>query len=131
MVIFVAIALLMRLFILPVLPRLRFTLLTATLLFVLSLNHQAVATLRAPAGKTTHVGTTAKATVVKQKVSFEATASLGPWLAPAADAWLPVVEPVVWRRLVNQYTAPRPRPSAVPDLFRARLLLAALSPHAP
>jgi len=131
MVIFVAIAFLMRLFILPVLPRLRFALLTATLLFVLSLNHQAVATLRVPVGKTARVGATAKATVVKQKVTFEATASLGPWLAPAADVWLPASEPLIGLRLVSQYKAPRPRPCAVPDLFRARLLLAALSPHAP
>jgi len=121
----------MRLFSIPVLPRLRFALLTATLLFVLSLNHQAVATLRAPVGKTTRVGESPRATVVKQKVSFEATAALGPWLVPAVDAWLPEAEPLLWRRLANQYTVPRPRPSAVPDLFRARLLLAALSPHAP
>jgi len=121
----------MRLFIVPVLPRLRFALLTATLLFVLSLNHQAVATLRVPTGKMARVGATPRATVVKQKVTFEATASLGPWLMPADHAWLPTEEPLVWSRLASRYVAPRPRPSAVPDLFRTRLLLAALSPHAP
>ncbi|HEX8350581.1 MAG TPA: hypothetical protein VF598_11505 [Hymenobacter sp.] len=109
----------------------RFALLTATLLFVLSLNHQAVATLRVPAGKMTRVGTACRPTVVKQKVTFEATASLGLWLAPAVEAWLPAPEPSLWVWSVVDAAAPRARPSAVPDLFRTRLLLAALSPHAP
>jgi hypothetical protein len=114
------------------LPRLRFTLLTATLLFVLSLNHQAVATFRLPAGKGTHVGSGPKMAVVKQKVVFEATATVGAWLAPALEAWLPAPALPAW---LGQKPQPsgllRPRPSAIPDLFRARLLLAALSPQAP
>ncbi|RYU84244.1 hypothetical protein [Hymenobacter persicinus] len=118
-------------FITSFLPRLRFTLLTATLLFVLSLNHQAVATYRLPVGKTTHVGSGPKAAVVKQKVMFEATASLGAWLAPALEAWLPALELPTWLGQKLQPSVLRPRPSAVPDLFRARLLLAALSPQAP
>lgn len=113
------------------LPRLRFTLLTATLLFVLSLNHQAVATYRLPVGKATHVGSGPKMAVVKQKVTFEATASLGAWLAPALEAWAPAPVLPTWLGRPLQPSVLRPRPSAVPDLFRARLLLAALSPQAP
>ncbi|TGE27018.1 hypothetical protein [Hymenobacter metallicola] len=113
------------------LPRLRFTLLTATLLFVLSLNHQAVATFRIPVGKETRVGVGPKAAVVKQKVTLEATAPLGLWLAPAAEAWQPSIEPLVWPRPLGRTASLQPRPSAVPDLFRSRLLVAALSPHAP
>ncbi|UOQ72345.1 hypothetical protein [Hymenobacter cellulosilyticus] len=121
----------MSVFISHFLPRLRFTLLTATLLFVLSLNHQAVATYRVPVGKETRVGAGPKAALVKQKVLLEATAPLGLWLAPAADAWQPDFEPLVWPRLQQQAAILQPRPSAVPDLFRSRLLVAALSPHAP
>ncbi|GAA4005808.1 hypothetical protein GCM10022408_16960 [Hymenobacter fastidiosus] len=113
------------------LSRLRFTLLTATVLFVLSLNHQAVATFRVAVGKATHVGTGPKAAVVKQKVSFEATTSLAVWLAPAMEAWLPAPELPTWAGICRHSSVLRPRPSAVPDLFRARLLLAALSPQAP
>ncbi|QDA60858.1 hypothetical protein [Hymenobacter jejuensis] len=113
------------------LPRLRFAMLTATLLFVLSLNHQAVATFRVPVGKAAHVGAAPKAAVVKQKVTLEATAALAPWLAPAVEAWLPAPEPLTWAVAVRSQAAPRPRPCAVPDLFRSRLLLAALSPQAP
>lgn len=121
----------MSVFISHFLPRLRFTLLTATLLFVLALNHRAVATYRLPEGKVTRVGLGPKAALVKQKVTLEATAPLGVWLAPAADSWQPGFEPLTWPRPLRRLVAPRPRPSAVPDLFRSRLLLAALSPHAP
>jgi hypothetical protein len=121
----------MSVFISHFLPRLRFTLLTATLLFVLSLNHQAVATYRIPGGKETRVGAGPKMALVKQKVTLEATAPLGLWLAPAADVWLPGFEPLIWPRVQRRIAALQPRPSAVPDLFRSRLLIAALSPHAP
>ena len=121
----------MSVFISHFLPRLRFTLLTATLLFVLSLNHQAVATYRLPAGKETRVGAGPKAALVKKKVTLEATAPLGLWLAPAADVWQPGFEPLEWPRPLRRLAVLRPRPSAVPDLFRSRLLVAALSPHAP
>ncbi|QJX46007.1 hypothetical protein HMJ29_03265 [Hymenobacter taeanensis] len=114
-------------------PRLRFALLTATVLFVLSLNHQAVATLRViPAGKGTQVSAGPRAAVVKQRVTLEATSPLVFLLAPAADAWLPSPTPpttISWLRA--RLAEPQPRPSAVPDLFRSRLLVAALSPHAP
>ncbi|WP_141106566.1 hypothetical protein [Hymenobacter gelipurpurascens] len=114
-------------------PRLRFALLTATVLFVLSLNHQAVATLRmVPAGKATRVDAGPRAAVVKQRVTFEATSPLGVFLAPAVDAWFPLPVPQVgFHSLRALLVAPQPRPSAVPDLFRSRLLVAALSPHAP
>ena len=122
----------MSVFIAHFLPRLRFTLLTATLLFVLSLNHQAVATYRIPAGgKETRVGAGPKAALVKQKVLLEATAPLGLWLPPAADIWQPGFEALVWPRLRQRLVVLPPRPSALPDLFRSRLLLAALSPQAP
>lgn len=114
------------------LPRLRFTLLTATLLFVLSLNHQAVATLRLRDGsKVTRVGVSTRVAVVKQKVTFEGTAPLGLWLAPAAEVWLPAPTPLFSAFRTALAAVPRIRPSALPDFFRARLLRAALSPHAP
>ncbi|MCC2546818.1 hypothetical protein LJY25_10215 [Hymenobacter sp. BT175] len=111
----------------------RFTLLTATLLFVLSLNHQAVATLRLPSGKVTRVGQAPKVAVVKQKVMLEATASLALWVAPAAQAWLPETDFLagLLPRRVLAFSVARARPCALPNLFRTRLLIAALSPHAP
>ncbi|TGE19787.1 hypothetical protein [Hymenobacter elongatus] len=121
----------MSVFISTLFPRLRFTLLTATLLFVLSLNHQAVATFRTPVGKAARVGVGPKAAVVKQKVTLEATAPLALWLAPATDVWQPNHVALVWPRQARRIAVLRPRPSAVPDLFRSRLLVAALSPHAP
>ncbi|SNR43430.1 hypothetical protein SAMN06269173_102392 [Hymenobacter mucosus] len=103
------------------------------MLFVLSLNHQAVATLRVvPVGKGTRVDAAPRAAVVKQRVNLEATSPLGLFLAPAVDAWLPLPTPVVglgW--LPVRLAQLAPRPCAIPDLFRTRLLVAALSPHAP
>jgi hypothetical protein len=115
------------------LPRLRFALLTATVLFVLSLNHQAVATFRVPVGKTTRVGQPTKVTVVKQKVTLEAIGTLDLHTAPVADAWLPWPSTHSWLPAMRRALAvPRAlagiRPAAV---FRARLLVAALSPQAP
>ena len=115
------------------LPRVRFALLTATVLFVLSLNHQAVATFRVPAGETTRVGLPPRVAVVKQKVTLEATGPLVLHIAPALDAWLPWPTPQSWLQTVRRaLAAPRPlagiRPAAV---FRVRLLIAALSPQAP
>ncbi|WP_139925795.1 hypothetical protein [Hymenobacter sp. DG01] len=111
----------------------RFALLTATVLMVLGLNHQAVATLRVlPAGSATRVAAGPRAAVVKQRVTLEATSPLGFFVAPAADAWLPqpLELPVaLWSPACS--TGPRPLPSAVPDWFRVRLLVAALSPQAP
>lgn len=115
------------------LPRVRFALLTATVLFVLSLNHQAVATFRVPAGKTTRVGQPLRVSVVKQKVTLEATGPLVLHTAPELAAWLPWPATYSWLPAVRRaLTVPRPlagiRPAAV---FRARLLVAALSPQAP
>ena len=112
---------------------LRFALLTATLLFVLALNHQAVPTLRLQGGgKAARVGTSPRVAVVKKKVTFEGTNPLAIWLAPAAPAALPAPATLFRRLLELRATAaPRVRPGALPDLFRARLLGAALSPHAP
>ncbi|HEX8427762.1 MAG TPA: hypothetical protein VF639_15825 [Hymenobacter sp.] len=114
-------------------PRLRFALLTATMLFVLSLNHQAVATFRVPTGKSARIGLPAKVTVVKKKVTLEAIGTVDLQTAPQADAWLPWPAPYSWLPAMRRaLTVPRPllgiRPAAV---FRARLLVAALSPQAP
>ena len=115
------------------LPRLRFALITATLLMVLGLNHQAVATLRiVSTGHQTRVDATSRTAVVKQRVTLEATSPLSLYVAPAADAWLPmpvVLAAVQWQTACC--AGPQARPSAVPDIFRTRLLLAALSPQAP
>ena len=115
------------------LPRLRFALLTATVLFVLSLNHQAVATFRVPTSKTMRLGQPAKVAVVKQKVTLEAIGTLDLDMAPQADAWMPWPASHSWLPAIRRaLAAPRPlagiRPAAV---FRARLLIAALSPQAP
>ena len=112
----------------------RFTLLTATLLFVLSLNHQTVTTLRLQGGgKAAGVGTSLRVAVVKKKVTFEGTTSLAVWLAPTAPVALLPAPESMFRRLPALLTtaAPRVRPGALPHLFRAQLLRAALSPHAP
>ncbi|UYZ59012.1 hypothetical protein [Hymenobacter latericus] len=113
-------------------PRLRFSLIAATLLLVVGLNNQAVATFRVPVkAATTRVAGAPKGTVVKQKVTLEATAQLGPWLLPVAEAWEPVFPAQQARVVSQQAAAPAVRPCAVPDWFRTRLLVAALSPHAP
>lgn len=116
---------------LSLLAHLRFVLLAATLLFVLGLNHRAVATLQVPSGQMARVGATPKAAVVKQKVTLEGTTTLAVWLAPAAHAWFPASVPLTWPRLLAQTLKFAPQSGALPDLFRARLLLAALSPQAP
>ncbi|GAA4376514.1 hypothetical protein [Hymenobacter koreensis] len=122
------------LFLTAILPRLRFSLLAVTLLMVVGLNNQAVATFKAAPAKagTTRVSSVPKGTVVKQKVTLEATAPLGPWLVPTGDAWLPTLPASsVLPTFRPLPAAPQPRPCAVPDWFRTRLLEAALSPHAP
>ncbi|WP_375437597.1 hypothetical protein [uncultured Hymenobacter sp.] len=123
----------MLLLITKFLPRFRFALLTATMLFLLSLNHQAVATFRVPTGKTTRVGQPTKVAVVKQKVTLEAVGTVDLQTAPPTDAWLPGPAPYSWLPAMRRaLAASRPhlgiRPAAV---FRARLLIAALSPQAP
>jgi len=115
------------------LSRLRFALLTATVLFVLGLNHQTVTTFRVVPGKTTRVGLRPKAAVIKQKVNLEAVGPLVLHVAPAADAWLPYPTPQHWLPAVRRALAlPRPLAGIWPSaVFRARLLVAALSPQAP
>lgn len=120
------------LFLTTIFPRLRFSLLAATILLVVGLNNQAVATFRVAAkAGTTRVTGVPKGTVVKQKVMLEATSQLGPWLQPAAEAWEPAAPAATTRIAWHRAEAPAVRPSAVPDWFRTRLLEAALSPHAP
>ena len=64
---------------------LRFAWLAATVLLVLGLNQRAVSVLRLPEGKgETRLAAPPKATVVKQKVQFEATASAKYLVAPLA-----------------------------------------------
>ena len=116
-------------------PRLRLALLTLSVLMVVGLNHQTVATLRVlPAGSPApRAAISARTAVVKQRVNLEATSPLGALVAPAAaDAWLPLpirLPAAVWQAV--RLAGPRPRPSRLPGFFRARLLVAALSPQAP
>ena len=111
---------------------LRFALLAATVLLVLGLNQRAVSVLRLPVGK----GETriAKATVVKQKVLFEATAAVKYLVAPLAEAWLPTpTTATAWLPTLRRALAvPRLRAGIrTGEVFRARLLAVALSPQAP
>ena len=114
---------------------LRFAWLAATVLLVLGLNQRAVSVLRLPQG-TGRPGIVAppRATVVKQKVQFEATASLEHFVAPLGHAWLPL--PTLgsaWLPALRRAKAV-PRPLAgirAGEIFRARLLAVALSPQAP
>ena len=109
---------------------LRFALLAATVLLVLGLNQRAVSVLR-PVGKSQD-GIT-RATVVKQKVLLEATASVKHFMAPPLVAWLPAAVPGLWLPTLRQALAvPRLRAGIrMGTVFRARLLAVALSPQAP
>ena len=109
---------------------LRFALLAATVLLVLGLNQRAVSVLR-PVGKGEARFT--RATVVKQKVLLEATASLHHFGAPPLAAWLPLAVPGLWLPTLRQALAvPRLRAGIrMGAVFRARLLAVALSPQAP
>ncbi|MBF9223944.1 hypothetical protein [Hymenobacter ruricola] len=109
---------------------LRFALLAATVLLVLGLNQRAVSVLRPVGTGETRV---TRATVVKQKVLLEATASLKHFVAPPVVAWLPAAVPAVWLPGLRQRLAvPRPRAGIrAGEVFRARLLAVALSPQAP
>ena len=111
---------------------LRFALLAATVLLVLGLNQRAVSVLRLPVGKgETRV---AKATVVKQKVLFEATSAVKYLVAPLAETWLPTpTTATAWLPTLRRALAvPRLRAGIrAGEVFRARLLAVALSPQAP
>ena len=111
---------------------LRFALLAATVLLVLGLNQRAVSVLRLPMG--TGETRVAKATVVKQKVLFEATSATKFLAAPRAEAWLPIPPPATaWLPALRRALAvPRLRAGIrAGEVFRARLLAVALSPQAP
>ena len=109
---------------------LRFALLAATVLLVLGLNQRAVSVLR-PVGK--GEARFVRATVVKQKVLHEATASAKYLVAPPLAAWLPAAVPNLWLPTLRQALAvPRLRAGIrMGAVFRARLLAVALSPQAP
>ncbi|WP_126546857.1 hypothetical protein [Hymenobacter amundsenii] len=116
------------------LPRLRLAFVTLTVLMVLGLNHQSVATLRVvPAASTpARTAVAARTSVVKQRVNLEAIPILGTWLAPAATAWLPFpTELPTPRWALSRPAVSAPHLSSVPNFFRARLLRVALSPQAP
>ena len=113
---------------------LRFAWLAVSVLLVLGLNQRAVSVLRLPAGSgQTRYAAPPKATVVKQKVLLEATASSDHFVAPAVEAWLPSAAPTQWLPTLRQALAvPRLRAGIrAGEVFRARLLAVALSPQAP
>jgi hypothetical protein len=113
---------------------LRFVLLTCSVLLVLGLNQRTVSVLRLPAGKgQARFTAPPKATVVKQKVLLEATASLAHFVAPAADMWLPASPTTCWLPTLRRALAV-PRLSVgvrAGEVFRQRLLAVVLSPQAP
>ncbi|ALW84778.1 hypothetical protein AUC43_06580 [Hymenobacter sedentarius] len=112
---------------------LRFALLAATVLLVLGLNQRAVSVLRLPVGKGETRFAPPKATVVKQKVLLEATATLEHFVAPPVVAWLPAAVPSLWLPALRRALAvPRLHAGVrAGEFFRARLLAVALSPQAP
>jgi hypothetical protein len=113
---------------------LRFAWLAVSVLLVLGLNQRAVSVLRLPAGSgQTRYAAPPKATVVKQKVLLEATASSDYFVAPAVEAWLPSAAPSQWLPALRRALAvPRLRAGIrAGEVFRARLLAVALSPQAP
>lgn len=118
------------------LPRLRLAFLTLTVLMVLGLNHQSVATLRVlpVAGAPARAAVTSRTAVVKERVNLEATPVLVAELPAAADTWLPAPPLLLPSRL--QWLAATqcfafPRFSQPAAFSRARLLRVALSPQAP
>lgn len=113
---------------------LRFAVLAMSVLLVLGLNQRTVSVLRLPVSKgRSHLATPPRATVVKQKVVLEATASLDHLVAPPAVAWLPPAVPTQWLPALRRALAvPRPRAGVgAGEVFRARLLAVVLSPQAP
>ena len=113
---------------------LRFALLAAAVLLVLGLNQRAVRVLRPLGRGETRLNQPTRATVVKQKVLFEATALAKHFVAPLAVAWLPrPALAAAWRpALRRRLAAPRPLAGVrAGEIFRARLLAVALSPQAP
>ena len=116
----------------PVFTAFRATALLVAVLLVLGLHQRAVSVWRVPAGKA-RLAAAPRATVVKQKVLFEATAALRHFVAPLPLAWLPPVAGRAWLPGLRRALAvPRLRAGvAAAAVFRARLLGRALSPQAP
>ncbi len=121
----------------PVFSAFRAAALLVAVLLVLGLNQRAVSVWRlpaAPAGKA-RLAAAPRATVVKQKVTLEATAALAHFVAPLPVAWLPLlagysVAPWAALRRALAVLPVRAGVSAA-AVFRARLLVGALSPQAP
>lgn len=117
------------------LPRLRLAFLTLTVLMVLGLNHQSVATLRVlpAADAPARAAVAGRTAVVEERVNLEATPVLVAELPTVADAWLPA--PLLlptrpqWPAPVQTVSPPHSGRSI--GLLRARLLRVALSPQAP
>lgn len=116
---------------------LRVALVALPLLLLLGLNGRAVSLLRPVSSPAqSRLSAAPRATVIKQKVVFEAASPLADYVAPAAAlGWLPATLPTTWLpRLVRRALAAAPRAScswAVAQLCHARLLEGALSPQAP
>ncbi|NVO83320.1 hypothetical protein [Hymenobacter terrestris] len=118
------------------LPRLRLAFLTLTVLMVLGLNHQSVATLRVvPAAEApARAAVAGRTAVVEERVNLEATPVLVAELPGIADVWLPapLLLPTRPQWLVAVQTIVLPYPGRLSvGLLRARLLRVALSPQAP
>jgi hypothetical protein len=116
---------------------LRVALVALPLLLLLGLNGRTVSLLR-PVGTPAQSQASAapRATVIRQKVVFEAASPLGSYVAPAfALGWLPDAMPTTWLpRLVRQAVAAAPAGLASAFVAlgcRQRLLRVALSPQAP
>jgi hypothetical protein len=116
---------------------LRVALLALPLLLLLGLNGRTVSLLR-PVGTPaqSRVNAPVRATVIRQKVVFEAASPLSAYMAPAvALGWLPDALPATWLpRLVRRAVATAPQAPAsafVALLCHRRLLSVALSPQAP
>ncbi len=116
---------------------LRVALVALPVLLLLGLNGRTVSLLR-PVGTPaqSRVSVVPRATVIKQKVVFEAASPLGSYVAPAfALGWLPDALPASWLpRLVRRAVVAaqcKPAGTSVALLSRQRLLRAALSPQAP
>ncbi len=116
---------------------LRVALVALPVLLLLGLNGRTVSLLR-PVGPPaqSRVSAAPRATVIKQKVVFEAASPLGSYVAPAfALGWLPDALPTSWLpRLVRRAVVAalnKPAGSFAALHYRQRLLRAALSPQAP
>jgi hypothetical protein len=116
---------------------LRVALVALPVLLLLGLNGRIVSLLR-PVGPPaqSRISAAPRATVIKQKVVFEAASPLDSYVAPAfALGWLPDAMPASWLpRLVRRAVIAaqcKPAGAFVALQCQQRLLRAALSPQAP